>query len=83
MRKLLAVLLLFALLLTAVPTAFAAEPVTPSGLSFAEMERQIEALMNEHVGTTTPGVAIAVVYEGEIIFNRGNGFADIENQIPG
>ena len=82
MRILSAVLLLFALLLSAISPAFAAEPVTPSGLSFAEMERQIEALLSEHVGTTTPGVAIVVVHEGEIIFSRGYGFADIENQIP-
>jgi len=46
------------------------------------MEAQIDALMAEHVGTATPGAAIVVVHEGEIIFSRGYGYADIENQIP-
>ncbi|MCL2568696.1 MAG: beta-lactamase family protein [Oscillospiraceae bacterium] len=82
-RKLLATLLLLTLLVTtALPAVAAAGPVTPSGLSFAEMERQIEELMQEHVGTSTPGAAIVVVHEGEIIFSRGYGWADIDNQIP-
>jgi len=55
---------------------------TPSGLSFDELEAQIDALMYEHVGTSTPGAAIVIVHEGEIIFSRGYGWADIENQIP-
>jgi len=55
---------------------------TPSGLSFSEMEAQIDALMDEHIGTSAPGAAIAVVYEGEIIFSRGYGWADIENRVP-
>ena len=46
------------------------------------MEEQIENLMSEHIGVTLPGAAIVVVYEGEMIFSRGYGWADIENQIP-
>ena len=82
MRKLLSIVLLLALLLTAIQPAFAATGETPSGLSFTEMEQQIDALMNEHVGTATPGAAIVVVHEGEIIFSRGYGWADMENQVP-
>jgi len=82
MRKLLVALLLFALLLTAIPPAFAVESQTPSGLSFTEMERQLDALMAEHIGISTPGAAVVVVHEGEIIFSRGYGYGDIENQIP-
>ena len=83
MKKLLATLLLLTILLTAVTPALAFEgEVTPSGLTLTEMEAQIDVLMNEHVGTSTPGAAIVVVHEGEIIFTRGYGYADIENQIP-
>ena len=83
MKKLLTTLLLLTILLTTVTPAFAlASQTTPSGLSFEEMGRQIDALMSEHVGTSTPGAAIVVVHEGEIIFTRGYGYADIENQIP-
>jgi len=82
MKKLLCIALLLALLLTTIPSAFATTGETPSGLSFEEMEQQIDALMAEHVGTATPGAAIVVVHEGEIIFSRGYGYADIENPIP-
>ena len=82
MRKLLAILLLLTLLLTAIPPAFATAAQTPSGLSFAEMEHRIDALMTEYVGVVTPGAAVVVVHEGEIIFSRGYGWADTRNQIP-
>jgi len=81
MRKLLTVLLLLALLLVAATPALAVTGQTPSGLSFSEMETQIDALMDEHIGVSTPGAAIAVVYEGEIVFSRGYGWADISNRI--
>jgi len=55
---------------------------TPSGISFSELESQIDALVLEHIGLTTPGLAIVVVHEGEIIFSRGYGYADIENRVP-
>jgi len=83
MKKLISTFLLLTLLLTVVTPAFALEgEVTPSGLSFTEMEEQVEALMNEHVGTSVPGAAVVVVHEGEIIFSHGYGYVDIENQIP-
>jgi CubicO group peptidase (beta-lactamase class C family) len=83
MRKLLSILSLLTLLFTLVTPAFAFEgEVTPSGLSLTEMEEQIEAFMSEYIGTSIPGAAIAVVHEGEIIFSRGYGYADVENQIP-
>ncbi|MCL2051313.1 MAG: beta-lactamase family protein [Lachnospiraceae bacterium] len=55
---------------------------TPSGIPFSELESQIDAVVAKHLGITTPGVAVAVVYEGEIIFSKGYGYADIENNIP-
>jgi len=73
---------LLALLITTVtPVLAAAGQSTPSGLSFEEMEIEIDTLIDGHIGTSTPGAAIVVVHEGEIIFSRGYGFADIENRI--
>ena len=82
MRKLLSILLSLILLSTVALPAFAAEGQTPSGMSFSEMEARIDGLMNEHVGKSAAGAAIVVMHEGEIIFSRGYGWADIENQIP-
>ncbi|MCL1896376.1 MAG: beta-lactamase family protein [Clostridiales bacterium] len=94
MKKLLATVLLLSMLLVAAPPVFAGEeapaapPVfagagqTPSGIPFTEMEERIDAIMNEHIGVTTPGAAVVVVHEGGIIFSGGYGWADIENQVP-
>ena len=82
MRKILASLLLFVLIFAAVTPTFAAEGQTPSGILFSELESQIDALVAEHLGVTTLGVAIAVVSRGEIIFMRGWGYADVERGIP-
>ena len=46
------------------------EGYTPSGISFSEMESRIDALVAEHLGQTTPGTAVVVVHDGEIIFTR-------------
>jgi len=68
-------------------TAYGAQPTittghTPSGIPFSELENRIDTFVAEHLGETTPGVAIAVVYNGEIIFSKGYGYADIEQGIP-
>lgn len=58
------------------------EGQTPSGIPFSELEQEIEQLVNDHLGITTPGVAIAVVHNGEIVFSRGYGYANIDDAIP-
>ncbi|MCL2572997.1 MAG: beta-lactamase family protein [Defluviitaleaceae bacterium] len=55
---------------------------TPSGISFDDLESRIDAIMAEHVGITTPGAAVVIMHEGEIILSRGYGYADIERGIP-
>lgn len=80
MKKLVSLILLLTCVLMPTLTVQAAQ--TPSGIPFSELESQIDVLMNEHIGTSAPGAAIVVVYEGEIIFSRGYGYADIENRIP-
>ena len=55
---------------------------TPSGIPFSELESRIDELVIEHIGITTPGSAIVVVHEGEIIFSQGYGYADIDNDVP-
>ena len=54
---------------------------TPSGIPFSELESYIDTFVAEHLGVSTPGVAIVVVHDGEIIFSRGYGYADIEQGI--
>jgi len=61
-------------------TAHAAQ--TPSGIPLAEIGGEIDDLISAHLGQSIPGAAVVVVKDGEIIFIRGYGYADIERQIP-
>jgi len=79
MKKTFASLLIICFLLTPV-LVYANQ--TPTGISFSEMEQRIDELISEYLGITTPGVAVAVVSNGEIVFSRGYGYADIVRQIP-
>ena len=54
---------------------------TPPGIKLDDIEAQITVLMEEHIGKDVAGAAIAVVKDGEIIFKKGFGYADIENKI--
>ena len=60
--------------------AFASQ--TPSNIPLADMGGQIDDLISAHVGQSIPGAAVVVVKDGEIIFSKGYGYADIERQIP-
>ncbi|HEX8197817.1 MAG TPA: serine hydrolase domain-containing protein [Pyrinomonadaceae bacterium] len=45
------------------------------------IDRQIDRLFSNY-GSTTPGVAVAVVQDGKIIFKKGYGAANLEYDIP-
>jgi len=82
-------LLMLVCLLMPLTAVYGAQPTTsptqagqtPSGIPFSELESRIDALVAEHLGVSTPGVAIVVVSEGEIIFSKGYGYANIEQGI--
>ena len=83
MRRLTATLLLLVLLFTTALPAHATEEVTaPSGLPLSELEYRLDELVANYMREFTPGTAIVVVKDGEIIFSRGYGYAEIERQIP-
>ena len=54
---------------------------TPSGISFNQLEDEIGAVVNRHLGFSMPGVAIVVVHEGEMVFSQGWGYANLEQGI--
>lgn len=55
---------------------------TPSGIPFNKLEEKIDEYVSQYIGKTTPGAAIAVVKDGQIIFLKGFGYSDLANQIP-
>ena len=55
---------------------------TPTGIPLSELESRVDELVARYMHKYTPGLAIAVVKDGEVVFLRGYGYADIERQIP-
>jgi len=55
------------------------EESTPTGIPVSGLQEEIDAFMEEHLGTTAPGAAIVVFHNGEIIFSGFYGYADLEN----
>jgi CubicO group peptidase (beta-lactamase class C family) len=55
---------------------------TPSGISFLSLESEIDKYVQNYIGVTSPGAAVVVVSEGEIVFSKGYGFSDIKKDQP-
>jgi CubicO group peptidase (beta-lactamase class C family) len=48
---------------------------------FSDKFKAVDSLFSKY-DTTSPGCAIGIVYHGKLIYKKGYGMADIENQIP-
>jgi Beta-lactamase class C and other penicillin binding proteins len=55
---------------------------TPSGILLSALEQHIDRLMAEYVERDVPGISVAVVKDGKIIFAKGYGYADLELKKP-
>jgi len=84
-QKILAILFSFICLFSGASPVLAnqsEEIITPSGLTLAQMESKIEEIVQAHLGYSTPGAAIAVVKDGQIVFSQGYGYADLSQKTP-
>ena len=82
MKKILSFALSLIFLLAIPLTAQATQPTTPTGIPLSEIEIRINELVANYMHEFTPGLAVAIVKDGEIIFSGGYGYANIEQQIP-
>ena len=82
-KKIIMLLLAACILLQPSVTYASSTPMgqTPSGLPFSDLESTIEMLVAENMAEFTPGTAITIVHEGEVIFSRGFGYADLAQEI--
>lgn len=55
---------------------------TPSGIESDNIEQEFDEVFNDYIGKTVQGAAVAVVKNGEIVFEKGYGYADERNSIP-
>ncbi|MCL1786423.1 MAG: beta-lactamase family protein, partial [Defluviitaleaceae bacterium] len=82
MKKSLSLLLAFICMLAIPLSASAAEATTPTGIPLSQIESRINALVEAYMHEFTPGAAITVVHDGQIIFSRGYGYADLARRVP-
>lgn len=73
--RVLLVLLAAAATITAVAGTISCE--YPSGV-----QRQVDEVFADWDSTTTPGAALGVIREGELVYARGYGMADLEHRVP-
>lgn len=76
------VLSLVSALLAPLGALAAPGPTTPSGVPIDELAAHIDRQVAEHLGETSPGVAVVVVKDGSIVFSKGYGYADLANDVP-
>lgn len=60
---------------------YAAQSEFPSGISYDQLENEIEQYVDEHEQTTA-GMAVAVFDTSEELLKKYYGFTDVENKIP-
>lgn len=83
MIKRISIFLYIFLLWLCFPNPFsAAENSTPSGIPMNELEEFIDNYAEEYIGDTVAGAAIIAIKDDQIVFSKGYGYADVENQIP-
>ncbi|MCL2531034.1 MAG: beta-lactamase family protein [Oscillospiraceae bacterium] len=55
---------------------------TPTGIPLSEVGYRIEELVAQYMHEFTPGLAVVIVYDGEIVFSQGYGYTDLNQQTP-
>ena len=46
------------------------------------LEPRVDSLFAQYTRGTSPGVAVAIIRDGRVFFEKGYGFADIEHRVP-
>ncbi len=54
---------------------------TPSGISSDDIEQLCDERCSEYIGSSVAGCAIAIVKDGEVVFEKGYGYADVKNKV--
>ncbi len=80
MIKKIASIILCMILLTCGQLPAFAEDETPSGIALSELENYIDKYMFQYIGETSPGAAVVLIKDGQIIFSKGYGYANLENE---
>lgn len=63
-------------------TTYAIGATTPTGIPISEIGSRVDEIVANYMHEFTPGLAVAMVHNGEIVFMQGYGYADIARQLP-
>ena len=55
--------------------------ITPSGITYLELEKEVADYAAEFIGKTTVGASVIVVKDGELVVNKSYGYANFEKQL--
>lgn len=78
--RILIISILINMFLASSVNVYAAQTSFVQTMSFDRIEKTIDNYMSQYIGKTTMGAAIAVIKDGKIVFSKGYGYADKENQ---
>ena len=81
-QKVVILMLTVAMLFLTPIAAYATGATTPTGIPISEIGSRIDEIVATYMHEFTPGLAVAIVHNGEIVFMQGYGYADIARQIP-
>ena len=59
----------------------ASEQETPSGILISDIEATIDEYVDEWVGNTAAGASVEVIKNHEVVFSKGYGLADIDQNV--
>ncbi|WP_228100974.1 serine hydrolase domain-containing protein [Paenibacillus donghaensis] len=55
---------------------------TPSGIPYEQLGQEIDRFIEPFIGQSTPGAAIVITKDDDIIFSKGYGYANLEQKTP-
>ncbi|GAF65138.1 beta-lactamase [Bacillus sp. TS-2] len=74
-----AVLLFLSIFSTPLVLAETLDETTPSGVSFEDLDMFINEYVDEYIGETLTGASVILLKNGEVVFSKGYGLADMDN----
>lgn len=80
-KKMLVILILLSTYFSVIPVAASEVGKTPSDISLDVLEEEIDEYVSNYIGQSTPGASIIVIKDGDIIFSKGYGYANIEKKV--
>ena len=63
-------------------TLVAALPVTAVAQDAATLERRVDSLFSGFTKGVSPGAAVVVIRDGQVVLRKGYGYADLEHRVP-